>query len=583
MSLRRFVLADRGLSPVIGGVLLIAVVVALGALTGAMVLNLVDTTDPAPSAAFEVENAPGSAVEIRVTDGDSIDAERLSVRGAETAGALDSAGTLTAGDTFVVYPTDDDLELVWQSAESDQSYRLASLEAPETGGLVEAGVAWDGTFEGRQVSDGRNGPEEYYSGVSFEVTNADDEARELVEVRIDAASGSDIGAVYSTSSSRPSTCSGPAEETAYCPLVLVDPTSGTPGMTTENEPGADPTTGYAAGGADIGFDAATLDAGTTAEVTIYRFQRVGGSATLPFGVAHVPGEELTVTLVFDDGRTFEATAEVAGPDEPSGFTVDDPVALSDGDAPFEEFGDIEVPGLRSRSGHIDVDAESGHEVLVDGDMRSDTSTIALEAEGSGGNSPITVTGDVRADGDVGVEPDESSIDVGGNIRSESGAVDLETNEKLNGTLSVGGDIDANSSVTIDGDDGAVDVGGAVTSETSSVSLQADNAPVTVGEGIAADGSISLDADNDTFDVGGDVVGNSSLSVQGDDGTVTIDGTVEIDGDIDFDQSVTVTGDVISNNGNIDLSSATHVEGDVIAENGTVSENGATVEGNVEEG
>lgn len=581
MGSRRWRPGERALSPVVGATLLIAIVVATASVAGTLALGLAETGDSAPSAAVDIEASDGAAVELLITHGDEIDPERVTVRGAETGAGFEDAGPLRAGDSVRVYPTDDEIDLFWNDPDTDRSLPLATLDVPHTDGIVTDGVAWDGRLVGEQVTAGRNAPEEYYPGVSFEVRNVDDDPRELERITVDVDGESDVDALYSSESSRPETCSGPDDGTTFCPLLLVDVEDGTDGLFTEDVTGDGPTFEYVidAAGGDPAYDPATIAPGSTAEISVYRFQVAGGDDVHPFSTAHVPGTELAFTLTFSDGATLEARTAVSGPKTPAGFTVEDAVAVDD--TVLDELGDLELPGLRSTGRSVDVETDDGYRIDVGGTVRSDTGDVALETDGA--DSPVTVTGDVHAGQDVDIDPEESSIDIGGDVRSDAGAIDLSPDgQTLDGEIVVGGSLVADGPVDVDTDEGPVTIEGAVASESGAVSLQADAAPVDIAGGVAADGRLTIDADEDSFDVGGDVRSDSSVDIDADDGVTTVRGTVRGSGDVDFQDEVIVRGDVVSENGDVQLSPETTVEGDVVAENGSVDRNGATVEGDVVE-
>lgn len=72
---------ERGVSPVIGVILMVAVTVILGATLGVFVMDLGQATgEPAPQASFAYStNADSSAVTIRHAGGATVDHERLTI------------------------------------------------------------------------------------------------------------------------------------------------------------------------------------------------------------------------------------------------------------------------------------------------------------------------------------------------------------------------------------------------------------------------------------------------------------------------------------------------------------------------
>lgn len=100
---------DRGISPVIGTVLLIAITVMLASTVAALAMNLEDTVgrEVAPTTAFDVEYDPGSGshdeLVVTHTGGDAVEPDRLFVdlSGAEcTGGPADPDGRYGLGPDF---------------------------------------------------------------------------------------------------------------------------------------------------------------------------------------------------------------------------------------------------------------------------------------------------------------------------------------------------------------------------------------------------------------------------------------------------------------------------------------------------
>ncbi len=128
---------NRGVSPVIGVILMVAITVILAAVIATFVLGLGDQlSDTSPSASFSTGEINSSTedswnntsnesaiVEFRHTGGANIDIDNLRVSGVEgSGGALadaeeDWGGTISAGDTIRVAVEDGDtrITLIWQS------------------------------------------------------------------------------------------------------------------------------------------------------------------------------------------------------------------------------------------------------------------------------------------------------------------------------------------------------------------------------------------------------------------------------------------------------------------------------------
>jgi archaeal type IV pilus assembly protein PilA len=88
---KRFGEAKRGVSPVIGVVLMVAVVVILAAVIGAFVLGLGGEQQTTPQASFSVQD--GTLV---MSGGDTLDGENIAVEGDGVASSS-ATGEITAG------------------------------------------------------------------------------------------------------------------------------------------------------------------------------------------------------------------------------------------------------------------------------------------------------------------------------------------------------------------------------------------------------------------------------------------------------------------------------------------------------
>jgi FlaG/FlaF family flagellin (archaellin) len=119
-------LRERGLSPVVGGALLVAILVLLAVVSAGLVFGLAEEEPSPPSAALElVPSEDPGRYRLVHRSGDRVVGDRVTLRGVENPTVL--AGTdLTAGDA-VVDPTAATVTAVWYSGESD-SYVLRRFE-----------------------------------------------------------------------------------------------------------------------------------------------------------------------------------------------------------------------------------------------------------------------------------------------------------------------------------------------------------------------------------------------------------------------------------------------------------------------
>lgn len=91
---------DRGVSPVIGVILMVAITVILAAVIGTFVLGLGDSlNDTAPQASFTVDSADSSNINITKTGGESIEASDLTVSINGTREGQFSEGSWLTGES----------------------------------------------------------------------------------------------------------------------------------------------------------------------------------------------------------------------------------------------------------------------------------------------------------------------------------------------------------------------------------------------------------------------------------------------------------------------------------------------------
>lgn len=107
---------DRGVSPVIGVILMVAITVILAAVIGSFVLGLGDSlSNSAPQASFECD---GDA--LIHAGGDTLNGDNLNA-------STDLSGTnYSAGDTIVSPFNDDEAPITWEDPNSDRTAILRS-------------------------------------------------------------------------------------------------------------------------------------------------------------------------------------------------------------------------------------------------------------------------------------------------------------------------------------------------------------------------------------------------------------------------------------------------------------------------
>ena len=119
-KLKQFVGAKRGVSPVIGVVLMVAVVVILAAVIGAFVLGLGGDQNTAPQASFSLDNG-----NIIYEGGDSLSGGNLTANGA--GASVTATGDLSPGDTVGTVPNNGTVRLIYTG--NGQSTTIWKTEA----------------------------------------------------------------------------------------------------------------------------------------------------------------------------------------------------------------------------------------------------------------------------------------------------------------------------------------------------------------------------------------------------------------------------------------------------------------------
>ena len=128
------------MSPVVGTVLLVAIVVALSALVAAVAFGTGGPREPAPDVVLELEQTDRPvAHELVVEGGDTLVGEKVEFRG--TADEDPLAGRLRAGESVTVYPVEDTVRVVW-FGEYTTTQILATFDPDPDLPPVDEGCNW---------------------------------------------------------------------------------------------------------------------------------------------------------------------------------------------------------------------------------------------------------------------------------------------------------------------------------------------------------------------------------------------------------------------------------------------------------
>ena len=127
----------------IGVVLLVAIVVALAAVSGGILFSLAQERDPAPGVTMTIEDGEQEVIHrLRHENGDVLDGDRIEIRGVADEKGL-AGEQLSAGDSREFVATDTSIEVVWRG-DSGTTYVIwdGSVPADATAPDPDKGCPW---------------------------------------------------------------------------------------------------------------------------------------------------------------------------------------------------------------------------------------------------------------------------------------------------------------------------------------------------------------------------------------------------------------------------------------------------------
>lgn len=146
---------QRAITPVVGGVLLVAIVLLLSVVTVGMVLNLNQEQEPAPEVAMSLEPVETSSEEYRLVhkSGDRLNGDKVELLGVEDPDSM-KGSTLNAGDRHNLVPTEETVRVIYHG-EHGNSYTLYEFSvdiSSDDSGLslpsADEGCSWVSTESG---------------------------------------------------------------------------------------------------------------------------------------------------------------------------------------------------------------------------------------------------------------------------------------------------------------------------------------------------------------------------------------------------------------------------------------------------
>ncbi|WP_324756812.1 polymer-forming cytoskeletal protein [Haloarcula montana] len=163
---------DRAISPVVGTVLLVAIVLVLSTVGAGMFFSLTDETDPRPTVVLGGEQTESAQHELRHRSGETLDGDRLEFQGVADSEAA-AGETLSSGDSLLVYPTAEEIQIVWYG-DNDESYVLTTVSVEDTLPEPDENCGW--------VDAETNGGTDEIT-IDNEVVNCDIETDGQVKIR----------------------------------------------------------------------------------------------------------------------------------------------------------------------------------------------------------------------------------------------------------------------------------------------------------------------------------------------------------------------------------------------------------------
>lgn len=140
MELRKLLDEDRGVSPVIGVILMVAITVILAAVIASFVLGMGPNTASTPTATFDSEYDSSTGLVVTMQSGETLDATKLSFS-ADTLGDISNgayddstetwedvnSGDVTAGDSITInVDSDDEVDLIYTDGDTTSTMQTFS-------------------------------------------------------------------------------------------------------------------------------------------------------------------------------------------------------------------------------------------------------------------------------------------------------------------------------------------------------------------------------------------------------------------------------------------------------------------------
>jgi len=133
---KQFLLAeDRGVSPVIGVILMVAITVILAAVIATFVMNMGPSENTMPNAQFDFEDDGGDTILVH-DGGEAVPKDEISISATSSSPSLNSAisDDFTASDKVAPdsggFTSGETVTITWENPNSDETQILFEEEAP---------------------------------------------------------------------------------------------------------------------------------------------------------------------------------------------------------------------------------------------------------------------------------------------------------------------------------------------------------------------------------------------------------------------------------------------------------------------
>lgn len=167
-----FSVDKRGISPVVGVVLLVAVVLMLASVAAYIFIGLTEEREPAPEVVLNSESVDDGVEYVLVHEqGERLEGEKVTLRGAADPDGF-TGSPLSVGTEVQFYPVEETIRVVY-TGEHDTTYTLTTIEVDRTVPEPDVGCEW--------VDDETNGGTGD-AKITGEVIACDVETNKVIEI-----------------------------------------------------------------------------------------------------------------------------------------------------------------------------------------------------------------------------------------------------------------------------------------------------------------------------------------------------------------------------------------------------------------